>query len=594
MIPSDGECASHRIFLSLRVSVRPLEADYRLGGFFSYPDGVVPDGLAGIMTWPLRLLAITTAFLLAACYQEERTYTLNPDGSGKVVFELTMPLDAAISFGNDDNKKPEEKLKDAAREILEESEGVSAWTDVSFALKDDEKIDFKGTAYFKDLNQLNLKMGSVSSSFLNPALTRDGDVVTLTCSQSDGEEDDEEEEKKGKEWGKMTAEEQEAEVAKVKQQLVQMKAMAAGMMGDMTSKTTFHLPRKPSKNHNFEELSDTSYVVEASGAKMMAAFDKLIEDEEMLRSAAGNGLEVQGDPPEEIFEAMFGRPGNPTLTFSGAGEAAFDYQAEVKAAQEAAPAMLEKLGLKIIPPAPISGEGKFESLRLAGLRIVTPSSDDSVRPFNWSEGISLAFIAKLPGAVISADDGKVTTFTLENGQNLLAKRDWDREIRSVDLSEDGTTVGFEVNSDQLPDAGVSMIKELAGELVFMAAKGSELMDLGFKKMAVDEAGEHFGAKIEKLGDHSFHKDKKEVSIRFELKRDMIKDVHFIDADGVRLESQRNGHFWSGDSGTITFTVDKALDEACRVEVETFIGITKHVIPFKVENTPLMPVASDGE
>ncbi|MBK1828742.1 hypothetical protein [Haloferula rosea] len=546
------------------------------------------------MTWLLRLLAIAAAFLLTACYQEERTYTLNPDGSGKVVFEFTMPLDAAISFGNDDRKMPEEKLKDAARDILEESEGVSAWADVSFELTDDEKIDFKGTAYFNDLNQLKLKMGSVSSSLLTPGLTRDGDVVTLTCSQSQDEEGDEDEQKKGKEWDKMTAEEQEAEVAKAKQQLLQMKAMAAGMMGDMTSKATFHLPRKPSKNQNFEALSETSYAVETSGAKMMAAFDKLIEDEELLRSAAGNGLEMQGDPPEEIFEAMFGRPGNPTLTFSGAGEAAFDYKSEVKAAQEAAPAMLEKLGLKIIPPAPISGEGKFESLRLAGLRIVTPSPDNNVRPFNWSEGISLAFIAKLPGAVISADDGKVTTFTLENGQNLLPKKDWDREIRSVDLSEDGATVGFEVSSDQLPDAGVSMIKELAGELVFMAAEGSERTDLGFKKLAVDEAGEHFGAKIEKLGDHSFHEDKKEVSIRFEFKRSMVKDVHFIDADGLRLESQRNGHFWSGDGGTMTFTVDKALDEACRVEVETFTGITKHVIPFKVENIPLMPLPSDGE
>jgi len=547
------------------------------------------------MTLLTRLFVLLFAFFLAACYQEERTYTVNPDGSGKVVFEATFPLDSSmgISFGDEEEKKPEEKLKDAVISILEESEGVAAWSDVSFELKDGDKVGFKGTAYFKDLSSVDLNMGSISSDMLDPVVSRTGDLVTIECSQGDEEEDGDDQEKaaeeEAKKWEAMSEKEQDAELAKAKQQLVQMKAMVAGMAGDMSTKVTFLLPEAPSKNHNFEKVSDTSYTVESSGEKMLKAFDTLIEDEELLRSAAGGGIQMQGDPPEELFEALFGRPGQPSLVFSAKAAPAFDYSAEVKAAQEASPAMLKELGLEVVPVAPMAGEGSFESVRLAGLRVVTSSPDDSVRPFNWTKGISLALLGKLPGAVISAEEGEVKSFILDNDQDLLSSKKWDREIRSVDLSDDGTLVGFEIKSDKMPKAGATAIKELSGELVCMAATGSETVDLGFKKLAVGEEGERFKSKIEELGDHSFHEDKKEVSIRFEIDRSMIKEVHFVDPDGVRLESRKNGHSWSGKGGTLSFTVDKSLTEACRVEIETYSGVTKHVVPFKLENTPLMPV-----
>lgn len=538
-------------------------------------------------SWLTRFLLLLPLLVFTSCYQEEKAFTLNPDGSGKVKFSTTFPLEAAISFVDDEDKKPEEKLKDAALDILEESEGVDAWSDVSFKLVDGEKIEFHGTAYFRDLNRLKLKMGSISSSSLNPVLTREGDVVTIVCGDDDEEEGDEGEPKTN--WDELSDKEKEAELAKAKQQIVQMKAMAAGLMAGMESKLSFKLPTAPTKHHNFKKLEDMSYSVEISGDKMLKAFDALAEDEELLRSAVAGGMDMQGDPPDELFEAMFGGPGQPTLVYQAGAAPAFDYKSELKAALESSPAMMKKLGLEIVPATPMTDGGSFESLRLAGLRIVTSGPTDDVRPFNWTKGTSLALIAKLPGAVIGVEEGKVLSFTLDNGQDLMSSKDWDRDISGADLSEDGTVVGFEVKSDKLPAADAKAIKELSGELVFTASTGTEKIDLGFAKLAVGEEGAKFGAKIEELGEHSFHEDKLEVSIRFKMKREMIKEVHFLNPDGVKLKSDRNGYSWGGDEGTMTFTVDKGLTEKHRVEIETFAGVSRHVIPFKIENTPLMPV-----
>lgn len=546
------------------------------------------------MTWLKRSLVVIPLLFLAACYQEERTYTVNPDGTGKVVFDASFPLESAInlSFGDQKEKEPEEKLRDAVRGILEESSGVAAWSDVSFSLSDDENVKFKGTAYFSDINLVELKMGSISSDNLNPVLTRDGDVITIECGDQEEMAEVDEAEDGGKKWEDLSEKEQKAELAKARTQITQMKAMAAGLVGEMKSTVVLNLPSAPSKNTNFKKLGEKSYSIETSGEKMLKAFDALLEDEDLLLSAASSGINLQGDPPDELLELMFDGPGTPQVSFSAKGAPLFDYKKELKAAQDASPAMLKKLGLEIVPVAPMTEGGEFKSLRLGGIRIVTPSPSDDVRPFNWSAGTSLAFVAELPGAVISADEGKVLSITLDNGQNLLSSDKWEREIRGVDLSEDGTWVGFEVNSDRLPKADAKAIKELTGELVCTAATGTKVVDLGFDRLAPGEEGKEFGAKIEELGDHSFHEDKLEVSIHLEIKREMIKDVHFVDPDGVKLKSERNGYSWGGDSGTLTFTCDRGLTDKHQVKLETYSGVTRHVIPFKIEDVPLMPTEGD--
>ena len=92
----------------------------------------------------LGLLLVTSG-----CFDTTEDFTINPDGSGKVVHECTFqPVN--LNLGNNDNQDPGVVLTNAIREVLENSKGVEAWRDVSFKTLDDGRTYFKGTAYFKD------------------------------------------------------------------------------------------------------------------------------------------------------------------------------------------------------------------------------------------------------------------------------------------------------------------------------------------------------------------------------------------------------------------------------------------------------------
>lgn len=538
------------------------------------------------------LILLPFLFLLTSCFEEERTYTLNPDGSGKVEFKATFPLDSTINLNQNGGTKqsPDKKVKAAVTKILEDSEGIAAWANVSYKINDEGQIDFKGTAYFKDLNKVKLKMGSIDSDNLTPTLTKEKGTITIKCllDKDDEGKESTKPQKNKPQWTEMGKKEQKLAMAKTRQGLKQMKGMLAGIAGDMSTKVTIHLPASGKKSTGFKQLSPSSYTITQTGEMMIKGIDQLLADEKTMQRLASDDINMMQDPPTEILHQMLGLSGDPSVNFSASATPSFDYKKEVQAAQKAAPAMMKKLGLTVIPKAPMEGTAKFKSLRLAGFRVVTPTSDRKVRPFNRSAGTSLSFIGELPGAVISADDGEIHTFVLDNGQNMLSSKSWDQEPRSIDLSEDGTLLSFEIQSDQLLEANATAIKTLKGEIICMAANSTKITDLAFAKIKQGEESEHFDAKITEIKKSKYNEGKQEISIHFDLKIDTIKGVTFFNKDGTKIKSKKHGHSWSGDSGQITFLCDDTLPTDSVIKVEVFTDIKRHILPFLIENTPLIP------
>lgn len=99
------------------------------------------------------LLFMTVMGGLAGCFEIEQEFTLNPDGSGKVRIHSVFP--ATVFMGGLD-VEPEEMVRRSAQSIMELSEGIDAWREVSFKLTDEGKMLFAGTAYFKDIAKLNI------------------------------------------------------------------------------------------------------------------------------------------------------------------------------------------------------------------------------------------------------------------------------------------------------------------------------------------------------------------------------------------------------------------------------------------------------
>ncbi|HEU4338925.1 MAG TPA: hypothetical protein VFS19_02555, partial [Planctomycetota bacterium] len=93
----------------------------------------------------MRLLipAILAIFALG-CMDREEEYTLNPDGSGKAVISwVAAPFDP---FGMGGARDPDQIMKKLVRGALSEIPGIDCWKDVTFTLRPDGKIAFKGTA----------------------------------------------------------------------------------------------------------------------------------------------------------------------------------------------------------------------------------------------------------------------------------------------------------------------------------------------------------------------------------------------------------------------------------------------------------------
>src|SRR5262245_50492921 len=104
----------------------------------------------------MKRFAPALVLVLAAlgCIEREEEYTINPDGSGKVkVSWVSAPSDFFMARGGDD---ADEMVKKVIGAQLSRAQGIDCWKDVTYSLRDDGKIAFRGTAYFKELGAVNL------------------------------------------------------------------------------------------------------------------------------------------------------------------------------------------------------------------------------------------------------------------------------------------------------------------------------------------------------------------------------------------------------------------------------------------------------
>jgi hypothetical protein len=539
-----------------------------------------------------RVFLAATAFLLASCFREERIYILNPDGSGKVEFSVAVPLGEAIRSGS--GQSPEQTAKHKLRNLLGASKGVSAFADVSWKIKSGNLLEIRGTAYFDDANKVRLKM---PSGDLAPFLTRQGERIIVDClpvpKEDGGIDFGDMENKKWKNAPKqnlddLTPEERNEVLEGARQYLLQTRPRAESL-SDMSSKVTLRLPAPAGKAVGFEAVSGNSYRTTRTGKMLLGRIDGLLADKKQLRAWVDSLASLKDDVFEEgeyetFFQIMGGVPKVLTLDFPAGAAPAFDYRKELAEARKAAPAMLERLGLDGASALPTLDRGEFKSVRFAGLRIVGSVPAREMRPFGEAPtGSAFAFVAELPGTVLDAKMGTIKTFVLDNGQNFGVEH---RE--AVRLSADSRFVVFEIRSHFPPKPGATKIRRLEGEIVCTTARTTRTVDLGFERIATGQKGERYGAKITRYAGHHFRRNLKIIGLELGIEKQWLKEVRFLDENGVRLRSMLlhlDRHYKGTD---LTFACDEALSDGGTIELVVFDGPQPRRIPFLLENVPLLP------
>jgi len=532
------------------------------------------------------------------CFDTTEDFTINPDGSGKVVHECTyQPMN--LSMGNE-NQDPGVALTNAVREVLENSKGVEAWQDVSFKTLDDGRTYFKGTAYFKDLSKLDIQNQTMLDFIWTPS-AGGGGVLTLRTNKSSEPESlgggvTMHSNKKAKAPAKdMTPEEAAKNLKKQRMQYQQSKPMLAGILGPMKHAVTLHLPGKVSGSSNFTKDAAGNLTLTFSGAKLLEVMDKLVNDDEWCKKHNGTGMDDMQDSPladQEMNQYVFGEKGPVQATIASGAAPLFDYATEVAAAKESFGALRQALavgasssGSPTVTAAP--AEGGIKSVKVAGVQLVMESDEDrELRPFNEKTGYTVALLVEFPGAVQAVmDETVVETATADDGASLLPESDWDRKAHFPKVSKDKTATILEFKLNR-PASGVKGLKELSGHVQYRVSNGTKEVDLGIEELKADAVGKELDARIKSI-EEGWQKDGSQtMNLHLKLDVEDIKSVSMV-VDGTKTELRRGGSSSGGGACDLDLELKTAFPAKGHLVAEIYDKVQIYTAPFKLENITLL-------
>lgn len=293
--------------------------------------------------------AMALAAMLAGCLELRQDYTLNPDGSGKVAVDLLIQ-EMVGGAGQADAPDPGVLAKQNVRQILDGSAGVEAWADVAYNCTEDGRLHFKGTAYFKDFTMP--RPAAVGPLVVTFAKDDKGGMTLLIANAPEAAK------AAPAPAPKLTPEETDQRVKMQREQFQQMRPMMEMFLGKARVEMSFRLPGTPGEVGNLQKEQGGALRFVFDGAKALQAVDQLMADDAYVRERVAAGAGVDARLSDALNEKLFGSRGPVQARVSGDLKPLFDYAAEVKAAKDAYPKMLERLGLapapSQTPPPPAS------------------------------------------------------------------------------------------------------------------------------------------------------------------------------------------------------------------------------------------------
>lgn len=514
-------------------------------------------------------VAACCAFL-TSCFETEQEFTLNPDGTGKMVLDTTFPN---VSLDGRDERS-EQALEKAVAEFLKESEGIVAWKDVSYKWADDGRIHFKGTGYFPDISAVKLKnIGSMEFRWL---VAEGNGTLEMNFQENENQGAP----KKISQDPAERAKEIEVERAKFQQS----KPMLAGFLNGMQQTASFNLPGKAGEASNFTADDTGKLTIKLTGEKMLAAMEGLVNDDEWI---AKNGFDAQQGPAEmdELNEGLFGTAGPARVTRTSVDKPLFDYAGELAAAQRDFAELQEKFTVQIGPAA--DGE-PFESLEVVGVRMVSEVDEKlKLRPFFQDSGYTLSVLGKFSGSVMDVtNESKLQKAIADDGSDLMPKNRFGKGINSPKLSEDQSAVLFEIELSA-PGKQVKSIKEVSGTIQYKVSSGVKEVELGFPALKSGEKGKELSAEITEIKEGWQKGDSKEMEIKLAIELDAIKEMVLTDGAKRAVLEKRGHSYSSGGPTTLTYYSKTGIPEGAKLTAVLHDGVKTFDIPFQLENLSLL-------
>jgi hypothetical protein len=518
--------------------------------------------------------SICALALLTGCFETHDEFTINPDGSGKVIHQCTFP---GLSTGDRDVER-------AVRKVISEAKGVEAWRDMSFKVLGDDRIFFKGTAYFTNMNVVEFP----DQSMLEFDWQRSGANGTLTLRKNKiGKEDNSKPETKLVNFSKLTPKERAERLKKEREDLQQSKPLMVMVLENLKQEAIFHLPGKVTESFNFSTGTNGSLRLQFEGTKFIAAMETFAtNDEWAVRNINPFISDSKGfNPTDEINAVLFGSNA-PIRAVVSLDQPLFDYATEVTAAKKEMAQVFKNLDGDITTIAPPSPGGPLKGVSVVGVRLVSDLGPEisNLRPFNYPPGYTVVLKADFPGSILRVTESRFDTAVADDGSNLLSSPRR-KQSNSTDLSPDRTSTLIEFEMDR-PGPQVKGLKELSGGLQYCVADTSKEVDLGFKRLKPGAKGTQLGAVIKSIGRGWKKNGCQQMELTLNLNRDRIKTIHLTN-NGVKARLEPTSYSSSDDDCTLTLESDTAFPASGKLTVEIYDQLKAFEATFKVENISLL-------
>ncbi len=319
----------------------------------------------------MRLISALFALgliVICGCIEEKNEFYINPDGSGKVVRELTLSqMDMGMNMPGQPPMNTQIQAEQTARAMIEQARGVEAWSDVSYGLTEDGKMHFKGTAFFPDINHLVLGgMEAEHQSGFMLTHNSDGTIMLQQKQQQSAQEPGQPMMPMMPQSPDVDPNQMDAMVQQTKMQYQQSRVMMQGFFAGFKVEQIFHLPGAIRESNNVATVDEATAKIEITGEQILKVMDEVMSDDALLKTQLAEGKDPTRQlDPNTMNEKMFGQAG-PVRIVSDANAPLFDYQKESAAAKkeyqkllkkfEAAPADMATDERPFIQPAPMQAE----------------------------------------------------------------------------------------------------------------------------------------------------------------------------------------------------------------------------------------------
>lgn len=240
------------------------------------------------------------------------------------------------------------------------------------------------------------------------------------------------------------------------------------------------------------------------------------------------------------------------------------------------------------------------TVEVRGLRIVGAGEgddfQDSVRPFNWSQGISVALLVRRPeGGIIDIDEdaSTVTRFEDNTGTDLLKKPEQKGGKRMFSstggfgmmpaIKKDGRAAMVELNGPGLPGKGATKVKA-QGTILLVCANSKKRFTQAIElKVGSKVTVGPVPLEITKVGKPDWGKAAMSVTFTATQQLDAIAGISFS-SGGANIETRDGGHTSLRAFNTVkvekTINFEKKID-AATIEIDAWQDLKRIKVPFNL-------------